>query len=954
MYYRILGPLEVEADGAPVAVGGPKPRALLAALLVHRGTVVSDDRLLEAIWGNRPPRGAIGALRAYVSRLRIALGKDDRLRYRAPGYTLTVADDELDAAEFERLVAAAGLAAAAADHERALSLLDAALALWRGDALAEFADLDFATAEAGRLGQLRTDAAEERIDALLHLGRDAAAVAEAEMLVRRFPARERPVVLLMRALYGSGRQADALATYHELRHLLDEELAVEPSEPAQSLYRRILGHDPALRPDRVRSNLPRRPTSFVGRDREIDRVVAAMGATPLVTLTGVGGVGKSRLAVEVAGRVRARFPDGVWLCELAPLSAAGPVGHAVAAALRVQQRYGLTIEQTVIEYLRGRRLLLVLDNCEHVLDAASGLVDQVVQHCPDVAVLATSREALGVDGEQLWSVSPLAQQDASALFVQRARANRPDFQLDWETEGAVAEICRRLDGLPLGIELAAARMRAMSAAEIATRLDSGRLLSDGVRATLPRHQSLTAAIDWSYRLLSEAEQRLFAQLSVFAGGCDLDGVHGVCAEPGTSEDDTLDQLTRLVDKSMVTAESGTSRSRYRVLETLRAYGRELLEETGADERLARRHAVYFADFAERAARGLQGADELAWVQRALPDYDNLRAAFERAVADRNTDLALRLVTSLPELAHLRVGYESAGWAERLLDLAPDDHPQFTAAVGFAARGAWNRGDFANARSLSARAGAKAPIRGTGRIAYPGDVRADVDLYEGDVELALHHYEAQALRARRDADPIRLAWTLYYVAVCHAARRAPELGLPAAQECLQVAEATGNPTALSMARYALGLVLKKSDPDQALALFDAAGELAASVRNFWWHGIALMEAAATRAVHREPTVAARAFVDVLDHWDRVGDWTQQWLNLRYVVRLLVRLGAEEDIVVLHHCLTAAGKPSPLDPAGIAGLLDGPGGERFGAAALRGSRLSRAGSISLARSSLRRFC
>lgn len=953
MRYRILGSLEVEADGAAVGIGGPKPRALLACLLVHRGTVVSDDRLVEALWGSRPPRGVVSALRAYASRLRTALGPDDRLRYRAPGYTLTVADDELDAATFEGLVAAARSASAAADHERALSHLDAALVLWRGDALAEFADLEFASVEAGRLGELRLAATEERVDALLHTGRGAEAAAVAQVLVRRFPTRERPVVALMRALYASGRQADALAAYHELRHRLDEELAVEPSAPAQSLYRRILGHDPALMPDRSRSNLPRRPTSFVGRVQETPRVVAAMGSTPLVTLTGVGGVGKTRLAVEVADREQSHFRDGVWLCELAPLGDGGPVGYAVAGALRVQQRYGLTIEQSVIDYLRQRQLLLVVDNCEHVLDDVSRLVDQVVRHCREVTVLATSREPLGVDGEQLLSVAPLAAEDASALFVQRARANRPDFHLDGEAAGAVTEICRRLDGLPLGIELAAARMRVMSAAEIARRLDSPRLLSAGARAASPRHQSLTAAIDWSYRLLSGPEQRLFAQLAVFAGGCDLHGVHGVCAEPGTTEDDTLDQLTRLVDKSMVTVDSGTGRSRYRLLETLRAYGRELLEESGADERLARRHAAYFTDLAERAAGGLQGADERSWVERVLPDYDNLRAAFERAVADRNAALALRLVTSLPELVHLRVGYESADWAERALDLAQEGQPLFAAAAGSAARGAWNRGDFAHARSLSARAGAHIPERATARIAYPGDVRADVALYEGDIARALQHYEGEALRARRDADQIRLVWTLYYVAVCHAAQRAPELGLPAARECLRVAEATANPTALSMARYALGLVLKKSDPDRALALFDEAGELAAAVGNFWWHGIALMEAAATRAVHRDPNAVARAFVDVLDHWDRVGDWTQQWLHLRYVVRLLARLGADDEVVVLHHCLVATGKPSPLDTARVAVLLDGPDGERFAAAALRGASLTQAGALSLARDRLRRL-
>ncbi|HWN31545.1 MAG TPA: BTAD domain-containing putative transcriptional regulator [Pseudonocardia sp.] len=956
MRFRILGPLEVEADGAIVNIGGPKPRTLLAALLIRHGTVVSDDRLVEALWGDQPPRGAISALRAYTSRLRAALGDQVRLDYRAPGYTLAVADDELDAAEFERLLRAARSVAAAdavGDAHRALALADAALSLWRGDALAEFTDLEFARAEAARLDELRLGAAEERIDALLRLARAEEALPEAELLVRRFPTRERTVVALMRALYASGRQAEALATYHELRRRLDDELAVEPSEPAQTLYRRILGQDPTLRAAAGGGNLPRRATSFVGRAREIRDVTAALAGTPLVTLTGVGGVGKSRLALEVAGHDRARYPDGTWLCELAPLDHGGPVGHAVAVALRLQQRHGLTIEHTVIEYLRSRKLLLVLDNCEHVLDAAARLVDQVVRECPSVAVLATSREPLGVDGEHLRPVSPLPGEDAGRLFVQRVQANRPDFRPGREEAGAIADICRRLDGLPLGIELAAARMRAMSATEIARRLDGGRFLSGGPRTASARHQSLAAAIDWSYHLLPEPEQRLFARLSVFAGGFDLPGVHEVCAEPGTTDDTTLDLLTRLVDKSMVTTLSGAGRSRYRVLETLRARGRELLRDSGPHEQLDQRHARYFVELAERAARGLHTEDEQAWVERTLPDYDNLRAAFECAAAGRDVDLALRLVTSLPELVHLRLGYESADWAERTLDLAPHDHPLFAAAVGAAARGAWNRGDFAHARQLAERAGGRFPARGTGRIAYPADVLADVALYEGDAASPLEHYAAEAARARRDADPIRLVWTLYYVAVCHAVRRTPERGVSAARECVRVADGTVNPTARSMAHYALGLVLKKSDPEQALALFDQAGALAASVRNFWWHGIAVMEAAATRAVHRDPAAAAREFVDVLDHWDRVGDWTQQWLNLRYVVRLLVRLGADEDAVVLHHSLRAAGKPSPLGTARLTLLLDGPDGPLAAAAARSGSRLTPSEAVSIARSCLHRY-
>ena len=316
------------------------------------------------------------------------------------------------------------------------------------------------------------------------------------------------------------------------------------------------------------------------------------------------------------------------------------------------------------------------------------------------------------------------------------------------------------------------------------------------------------------------------------------------------------------------------------------------------------------------------------------------------MAERDIDLALRLVTSLPELVHLRVGYESAGWAERVVDLANPDHPLFPAAVGISARGAWNRGDNDRARSLAALAKGRVPRRGTGRVAYPADVLADLALYRGDAHAALTHYEAEEARARRDDDPIRLVWTLFYVAICHAALRNPDAGLPAAQESVQVAEATANPTARSMAHYALGLVLKKSEPDRALALFEAAAELAASVQNFWWHGIALMEAASTRAVHGDSGTAARNFVGVLDHWDRVGDWSQQWLNLRYITRLLARLGADEDALALHHALVQAGKPSPLGGDQLMALAERVGDKRF-------DGLSGAEAVARARTALARY-
>jgi predicted ATPase/DNA-binding SARP family transcriptional activator len=676
--FRLLGDVEARLDGRPLDTGHARQRAVLAALLVDVGRPVPAEHLIDRVWADRPPHRARNALSAYVSRLRGLLAGVDGVQItRGPGGYLLAADPlTVDLHLFRHLVSRARAADRPAE---AAALFERALDLWRGDPFPMldvpwFADLRTAL-EAERL------AAElDRNDAVLGAGRHAELLGEITAAAHVHPLDERLAGQLMLAQYRSGRQADALATYQRIRRRLVEELGSEPGPALRRVHQQILEADPGGAPaarddERSRGNLARRPTRFFGRDGEVQRVVAAVRDGPLVTLIGVGGVGKTRLAVEAARAAEARFPDGTWLCELAPLSDGAAVGHSVAAALGVQQRQGLGIEHTITEYVDGRALLLVVDNCEHVLDAAAAIVDRVVRCCPSVVVLATSREPLGVEGEQVVPVHPLREGDAAALFADRARAHRPEFRLDRDAEAAVVEICRRLDGLPLAIELAAARMRAMTAPELADRLDNTRLVSGGARGALPRHQSLVAAIDWSYRLLTEPERALFARLSLFAGGFDLAAAHGVCGDPGSTEEDTLDLLTALVDKSMVIAATGPGRSRYLVLETLRAYGRERLDEAGLADRFARRHAEYFATLAEQGARAVHGADEPSWVERVLPDYDNLRSAFERAVADRDADLALRLVTSLPELAHLRVGYESARWAEQALELADPGHPR---------------------------------------------------------------------------------------------------------------------------------------------------------------------------------------------------------------------------------------------------------------------------------------
>jgi predicted ATPase/DNA-binding SARP family transcriptional activator len=915
--FRILGDVEARSQGRRLDIGHARQRCVLACLLVDVNRPVSADQLIDRVWADNPPHRARNALAAYISRLRQLLGGEDDVQIvREPGgYMLSTDAQSVDLHLFREL---ASRARAAADPVDAAAHFDRALELWRGEALATL-DTPWTNAVRTSLEVERLSATLDRNDAALESGCHADVLGELAATALAHPLDERVAGQLMLAQSRSGRQADALETYRRVRNRLVDELGIDPGAKLRQVHEQILAGDddqpidvpPAPVVDHhVVPDLPRRATSLIGRERDLQTVTAALAEGPLVTLTGVGGVGKTRLALEVAQGNNDNFSDGAVFCELAPLDSGAALGHIVAAVLRLKEKPGLGIDGTVVEYLRAHELLLVLDNCEHVLDAAASLVEQIVAECHGVSVLATSREMLGVQGERIVPVPPLEDADAATLFAERARAGRPDFDLDREPVGAVAEICRRLDGVPLAIELAAARMRAMSSLDVARRLDGLRLLRGGARGAHPRQQSVAATIDWSYRLLAKREQALFAQLSVFAGGFDLEAVHGVCAPEGAAEEDTLELLAGLVDKSMVIVRDSSGMTRYGVLETLRAYGRERLREGGIEDLYANRHAVYYTELTERAACGMHGPDEVVWVERLLLDYDNLRAAFEHTLGCGNVDLALRLVTSVPYLAHLRTGYEYAVWAARTVEVANADHPLFPAAVGVAARAAWNRREFSRVRSLADLVGGRVPRRGIGRVEYPADVLADVILNEGDAHSALAHYEAEVERARRDGDPIRLVWTLFYLPVCHAVLRNPEAGLPAAHEAVQVADATGNPSARSMAYYSLGLVLKKSEPDRALALFDQAAELAASVQNLSWYGIALMESAATHAVHGDPAAAARMFIDVLEHWDRVGDWNQQWLNLRYVTRLLVRLGANEDAVALHHALLAAGKPSPL--------------------------------------------
>lgn len=643
MRFGVLGPLTVWGqEGEPVQVPEAKVRALLADLLVHvlvhRGAPVSADRLIADLWGGRPPGDAPAALRVKVSQLRRALGDRELVAFRAPGYLLRAAAEDVDAGRFRALL---DRARRDADLHARRALLTEALELWRGPAYADFADEEFARTEIARLDEQRLAALEELAETRLALGEHGPLAAELAGPVTEHPLRERLRAVHLRALYQAGRQSEALASYADLRGRLATELGVDPGPELAALHQAILEQDPALGPPSrppipPATNLPAPLTPLIGRDAAVAEVRALLSANRLVTLSGPGGVGKTRLALEVAADPGRAFPGGVWLVELAELTSASPaeVQEAVATVLGLRDDVPAPMADRLAAALRAGDTLLVLDNCEHVVEEVAALAERLLRAAPGLRILATGREPLRIAGETLWTVPPLGGEAAAELL--RARAG-----VELDDEEAVAEVCARLDGLPLALELAATRMRALTPRGLADRLDDRfRVLAVGRRGGPARQQTLRAMIDWSWEPLTEEERLVLRRLAVHAGGCTLEAAGAVCAQPGL---DVLDTLTRLVDRSLVVP---TADGRYRLLESVAAYCVERLAEAGELAELRLRHARHYAGLAERAEPHLRGHGQRHHLALLDAENANVRAAIEHAVRLGAADEAVRLVNAM--------------------------------------------------------------------------------------------------------------------------------------------------------------------------------------------------------------------------------------------------------------------------------------------------------------------
>jgi predicted ATPase/DNA-binding SARP family transcriptional activator len=775
MRFQILGPFDVyDEQGRELVLGGPKQRAVLAILLLQAGQTVATERLIDELWGESPPRSAANTVQVYVSNLRKVLG-DGVLSTRPAGYQLERTAVELDADEFSDLVTEARRAMKAGDPGSAHRLLVRALGLWRGEPLAEFAYEQFAQGEIARLDEARITASEDRIDALLAIGGDAGLVADLERLIRDHPARERLRGQLMLALYRAGRQADALEAYREARDRLVDELGIEPGEELRSLQGAILSQDPSLTVSRAASDasdaadvgvLPRRGRPVIGRELEL-RELGSQLTDPdvsLLTLTGAGGIGKTTLALEAARQAKSAFPDGVTVIWLASTVDHQHVVGEVARVLGITPAPDEPLLDGLVRVLRGQERLLVVDNFEHLLPAAP-VIAALADGCPRLKLLVTSRAPLRVSAEHVLKVAPLAVPDpeagavrdsaAAALFIDRAGAGDPSYLLSEADEDALGELCRYVGGVPLALELAAARAPVLSVASILERLrHSSEELGPARRDAPERHRSLRATIEWSTNLIGADERSLFARLSVFGGGFTAEAAEAVCGDLRIS---VMDGLSTLLDQGLIHRVGARQGTRLAMLEPIRDFAREQLRQDPRHDDVMLAFAEHFATFAENAAAGFTSHAQVRWIERLDDEQANLRAVMYGANSPSEFEAALRIVGAAVDYWTIRVlALDIDGWLAPLLARHTGDPAVRARALYTLGVRSYGTGDLERASEALRECLSASQQLGIGQLALLSEARLAwvLRLMGAEHEAATHRSHASAALATEQNPLVR--------------------------------------------------------------------------------------------------------------------------------------------------------------------------------------------------------
>lgn len=869
--FRLFGPVEAARSENVLPVGGKRQQALVALLLLDPGRPFAAEWLAEELWQGVPPPGAQVTLRSYVSRLRSALGVP--ISSGPAGYALVVAPEQVDAVRFERLMRDGREALARGAPRRAAERLKVALDLWRGQPFADLGGEGALRVEADRLEELRLLALEDLMDAELQLGGGAELVDGLEALVGEHPYRERLWQHLMLALYRSQRQAEALEAYQRAYKVLGKELGLEPSEKLKALEQAILRHEvePATPPEE-RHNLPAPLTNFIGREVELGEITSLLEETRLLTLTGVGGVGKTRLALEAGRRALPASPDGVYFVDLSAIADPALVHRHVAGALDVGDQGDSGLEDALTARLRDAELLLVLDNCEHLRGACAELIQRLLSACSRLRVLATSRESLGATGEVDYAVPPLAAPEAVDLFLIRARAVRPRLTDDDRARQAAATICADLDELPLAIELAAARAKALSLEDIAAGLaDRFRFLVSWRRLTPTRHRTLREAMDWSYELLSKEEQRFFANLSIFAGGFTLDACARVCLDGDQQRSHEL--IERLVDASLVTLDERRNRMRYRQLETVRQYAAERLQEDPcAAAETSRAHSRFFV---EMLGDGDAGAPYGAQGAVLDDDLENLRAAIDNAVARADIETELGLIGGIWRYWWVR-GYLDEGRARIASALERADGLSGLAVVRVllgAAGLAFAQGAYEPARAFAERAFTEARAAGSAtHEAVALNTLGVTAMRQHDYDLARRSLEKSVtLEEQLGGDPLAAKLNLGVVEL-EAGR--PEAAVPIFEDVRARHRENGNTHGVGWPSLNLGIAVFR------LGEYERAGA-------YWEEARAAFEAVGF------PANVGRAVLGLAAVESRIGAPERAARLLGHADALLGELGVAED-------------------------------------------------------------